>query len=260
MKLPKESVELKHGRRSERPGAGDPLSLTCPALIADHFPSLCVAVDIYCERTSTALDAEPVNAFSNAGFLIAAAAAWRLRSRHSGAKADGLIGALVFVTAVVGLGSFLFHTVATRWAEWGDVLPIVVFILLYLWLIETRFFHWPRWLAGAVALAFLVLTLGLEAGVPSAVLWGGAMYLPTLATIVGASLALHRRNRAAGRALLAAAGLLLLSFTARTLDIPMCSSFPLGTHFMWHLLNALLLYLLVRLAILHLPSRVPAAH
>jgi hypothetical protein len=43
----------------------------------------------------------------------------------------------------------------------------------------------------------------------------------------------------------------MLSFTARTLDAKLCTAFPIGTHFMWHLLNAVLLYILVRIAIAH---------
>jgi hypothetical protein len=39
----------------------------------------------------------------------------------------------------------------------------------------------------------------------------------------------------------------------RSLDMPLCAGWPVGTHFLWHLLNALLLYLLVRLVILHGP-------
>ncbi len=235
------------------------MSLACPSLIANSLPSLCMSVDIYCERSSSALNAEPVNAYSNAAFFVAAWAAWRLHSHYPSSGAKGLINALIVAMAVVGLGSFLFHTVATRWAEWGDVIPILAFILLYLWLAMTRFFQWPGWLAVLTLSFFLATTLYLESGVPSAILWGGAMYLPTLVTIVAAGIALRGRHPAAGRALLAAAGVFILAFTARSLDVPMCGSFPLGTHFLWHLLNALLLYLLVRLAILYLPARVAVA-
>jgi hypothetical protein len=54
--------------------------------------------------------------------------------------------------------------------------------------------------------------------------------------------------------LLAATAVFLLSFSARTLDMQICSVFPLGTHFLWHLLNATLLYLLVRAAIIADPA------
>jgi hypothetical protein len=81
------------------------------------------------------------------------------------------------------------------------------------------------------------------------------MYLPTLFAIVATSVALYRRDPVIGRAMLAAGAVFFSAFAARTLDMPICSVFPLGKHFMWHLLNALLLYLLVRLGITGLPSR-----
>jgi hypothetical protein len=216
-------------------------------------------VDIYCERYGPGLTAELINALSNAAFLVGAWAAWRLHSRHPRSADNGPIGALILTMAIVGLGSFLFHTVATRWAEWGDVIPILAFMLLYLWFVLRRFLFWPWWLVALALPVFFAATFYLEAEVPSNILWGGAMYLPTLFTIVAIGFVLRGRQPDAGRALLVAAAIFILSFTTRTLDVPMCSSFPLGTHFLWHLLNALLLYLLVRLTILHPPTRVPTA-
>jgi hypothetical protein len=37
------------------------------------------------------------------------------------------------------------------------------------------------------------------------------------------------------------ATLLILSILFRSIDLPLCSGWPLGTHFMWHILNALML-------------------
>ena len=37
------------------------------------------------------------------------------------------------------------------------------------------------------------------------------------------------------------AGLLVVSLTFRTLDEPLCAAIPLGTHFLWHILNAIML-------------------
>jgi hypothetical protein len=58
------------------------------------------------------------------------------------------------------------------------------------------------------------------------------------------------RDAAVGNGILLAAGIFLLSLTFRTIDKAACASFPLGTHFLWHLLNALVLYVLLRTAIL----------
>jgi Ceramidase len=229
------------------------MSLVCPSLIGDYYPDLCRAVDIYCERTTSALDAEPVNALTNVAFLVAAGFAWHLESNRPNPSTTGIIRVLTAITAVVGLGSFLFHTVATRWAEWGDVIPIVIFMLLFLWFVLTYFFGWLFWTKLIALLLFVAVTVYLESAVPSAILWGGALYVPALVLLIAIGAALYRRQHAVGRAMLAAVGIFLLSFTARTLDAPICAMFPLGTHFAWHILNATLLFLLVRLAILYAP-------
>jgi hypothetical protein len=46
-----------------------------------------------------------------------------------------------------------------------------------------------------------------------------------------------------------AAGLFTASFFLRSIDIAVCRFFPLGTHFIWHCLNAAVLYVLLRAAI-----------
>jgi hypothetical protein len=84
------------------------------------------------------------------------------------------------------------------------------------------------------------------------------MYLPTIFAVIAISTALYCRRQAASRPMIAATGVFICAFAARTLDMRVCSVFPLGTHFLWHLLSALFLYLLMRLAILHLPIAVPS--
>jgi hypothetical protein len=66
------------------------------------------------------------------------------------------------------------------------------------------------------------------------------------------------RDRATGRALFLAAGLFALSLAFRVVDLPICPAFPTGTHFVWHLLNALVLYVLLRAAIAH-AGKAPAS-
>jgi hypothetical protein len=233
------------------------LSLACPSFIAETWPDLCRAVDHYCERLGPQWDAEPVNALTNLAFLVAAWAAWRLRRAHPLAAGQGLLSALIVTTAVVGLGSLLFHTLGTRWAEWGDVLPILAFMLLYLWYVLKHLFPWPRPRRLAAVVLFAAVTVAIEAFVPPAFLWGGALYLPALGVLTIIAGALFARGSPGGGTLLAGALVLVLSFTARTLDAVVCPAFPLGTHFLWHLMNAVLLYLLVRAAILAAESGPP---
>jgi Ceramidase len=233
------------------------MSIACPALIGASYPQLCIAIEHYCERTSSALTAEPVNALTNAAFLVAAWATWRLQSAHPDERSRRLIQALTLTIAAVGLGSFLFHTVATRWAEWGDVLPIMVFMLLYLWLVLTVFFGWANWVKVGSLAVYFAATFSIEAAIPAWALWGGALYLPTLLVMIAIAVVLRRRQPETGRDMLVATGVFVASFAARTLDMPLCPVFPLGIHFVWHLLNAILLYLLTRVVILHGSSGAP---
>ncbi len=227
--------------------------------MASWFGDLSRPIDIYCERTSAAWDAEPLNAISNVAFFISAWAVWHLQRQHPNTVLRGPVQALWIVIAIVGAGSLTFHTVATRWAEWADVIPILVFMVFYCWLILTAFFQWPFWLKLLSVTAFFAATFFLESDTFEKFLWGGAMYLPTLVFLVAAGIGIWRCDGGAGRAFFAAAGLFVLSFAARTLDQPLCGTIPIGTHYFWHFFNAGVLFLLVRTVILHAPGGEEAA-
>ena len=70
---------------------------------------------------------------------------------------------------------------------------------------------------------------------------GSVGYVPTLLLIAGYGVALLRRNREAAHGLLIGAGILAASLFFRSIDQVVCSSIPLGTHFLWHLLNGIML-------------------
>jgi Ceramidase len=202
-------------------------------------------VDLYCERTDPSFWAEPVNALSNAAFLIAAAFAYRDRRRAGSHDIATLL--LIAVTVLVGLGSFAFHTLATRGAALLDVIPIAVFIHGYLYVAIRRFIGLGCLASLAIVVAFFAFREGLAAILPRGLLNGSAGYLPALAAmlVVGGLV----RSTPAGRMLLWAAVVFAVSLTFRTIDLAVCAGLPLGTHALWHGLNAVVLYLLVRAAI-----------
>ena len=84
----------------------------------------------YCERGGDpAFWAEPLNAVSNAAFIIAALFATReFFLRPSGQRGLAEAG-LILLVYVIGIGNFLFHTYATRWASIADTAPIGLFML-----------------------------------------------------------------------------------------------------------------------------------
>jgi Ceramidase len=203
-----------------------------------------IPIDLYCERVSPSFWAEPVNAVSNLAFLIAAIAAFDLWRRAG--KSDRAILALVAVIVAVGFGSFAFHTLATRGAMWLDVIPIGLFIYGY-FLLAMRRFLLLSWSALMLLVGFIALSTGLGSLIPREALNGSSGYLPALAALIilGSNL---RRNRV-GQTLLVAAGLFVVSLAFRIVDLDVCAAWPLGTHFLWHLLNAAVLYTVIWAAV-----------
>ena len=201
-------------------------------------------IDLYCERTDASLWAEPANALTNAAFLIAAAAAFLLWRRTGGRDWPAL--ALIVVVAAVGLGSFTFHTVATRGAMLADVIPIAIFIYGYLLLALRRFLHLSAGVGIAIVVGYAAGAQALSWLAPPRALNGSIDYLPALVAMVAMARVTHGRAR---RGLELAVMIFTVSLALRTIDLAACEIFPVGTHFLWHLLNAVVLYVLLRTAI-----------
>jgi hypothetical protein len=206
-------------------------------------------VAFYCERTSAAFWAEPVNALTNAAFLLAAIAALVLWRRAGGRDLPGL--ALIVVMALIGFGSFAFHTLATRDAVLLDVIPIAIFIYGYLALALRRFLGLGCLLTLAVVVAYIALSRGLSLIAPPGTLNGSIDYLPALAAML---IMLGFVPAQVRPAIALAAGVFCVSLVFRTIDRAICGAFPLGTHFIWHVLNAVVLFVLLRTAIRFKPK------
>ena len=194
------------------------------------------AIDAYCERMDAGYWAEPVNAVTNAAFLLAAVLMWR--------RTEGLAlaRALCVILGLIGVGSYLFHTHAQVWSAIADVTPIAAFILLYIFAINRDVWGLSTaWALGATALFFpyAALTVPLWQGVPVYGVSAGYMPVPTLILIY--AVLLRRRAPELARGFVIGAVILMLSLLARSLDETLCAQVPRGTHFLWHLLNALML-------------------
>ena len=209
-------------------------------------------IDAYCERTGPEYWSEPVNAITNAAFLIAAAVmAYRLRGQNL-----PLAWALVGVLAAIGIGSYLFHTHANRLTALMDVLPILGFILLYVFVASSDMLGARPMVAGAVTLGFVpyaAATVPLFALIPG--IGSSAGYAPVPLLILIYAAILRQRAPATARGLALGAAVLIISLTARTLDEPLCHAMPFGTHFMWHILNAGMLGWMIEVYRRHLGPR-----
>ena len=219
-----------------------------------------IPIDSYCERLGPGFWAEPLNALTNGAFIVAAPYALMLWRRTEARDWAALW--LIAVTAIVGIGSFLFHTFANRWSLLADVIPIAVFIYSY-FLLAMRRYLMLRLASAIVATAlFALFNMSFDrlwfAILPGVTLNGSVGYIPAvLALLMVGIVCMAVDVREPGRALLTAAGVFALSLTFRSVDGLICPSLPLGTHFIWHGLNAFVLGILMKAAIDHSSRKRP---
>lgn len=86
-------------------------------------------IDFYCERAGAGLWDEPLNALRNLGFPLVALCAWLTARRLDQTRL--IVAILCVLEAMIGFGSFLFHTFANHWSEYAEVVPIWNFVGLY---------------------------------------------------------------------------------------------------------------------------------
>ena len=212
-------------------------------------------INCYCERgLDPALWAEPVNALSNLGFIaVAGLIGWRLRGSGP-LEHKAILWAFVALLALIGLGSALFHTFATVWARLADVAPIGLFVFAYMALALNWFLGLGPVLAFLLAIIVTVATFLMPPW-----LNGSFFYAPALIMLVVIGAALLAKGHDAGKWVAAAAVAFLVSLIVRTLDradiVCAGATAGIGSHWAWHAINALVLYLLLRAALEHAGKR-----
>lgn len=202
----------------------------------------------YCERAGPGLWAEPANTLSNLAYVIAAAVVWRMQARlkaEAGAcPAD--VQLLAPLLLLVAGGSFLFHALATRWAGTLDTLFILSFCCAFLYSFLLHVMGAGNRTALAGAAVFAVISYAVSRFAPPAILNGSLGYVPNLIVLIALTVYLAHRRASSARAFGVASVLFCVALALRTVDRELCARFPLGTHFLWHLSSALVLWLLSR--------------
>jgi hypothetical protein len=198
-------------------------------------------IDLYCERTEPGLWAEPVNLFSNLSFVFAGVLAWR-QFRNDNDPHRMSLQLLCALAVAVGIGSAAFHAFATRLAQLADVIPIALFVAVYfLCTLRLGFRDEVRPL-GVYALAFALLSVLFAILIPGQWVNGSQLYFGTLVALVFLSFRAYKVSSEAGNCLLGASLVFLMALIFRSIDLFICELWPLGTHFLWHLGNGLVIY------------------
>ena len=204
-------------------------------------------IDIYCERLDIGIWAEPINAVTNVAFILAAIIMW-LRCKN---LVEGKI--LSFLLFSIGCGSFLFHTYAQTWAALLDVTAILIFILTYIFVANRSFLVWSKMVSLIGVILFFPYQLLLVSILSNIQFFGSSVqYIPVAILIFIYSGLLRKSEPNLSRGLFIGAAILCLSIISRTVDEPLCSILSVGTHFVWHILNAIMLSWMIEILRRHM--------
>ena len=224
-------------------------------------------LDRYCERGGDqSFWGEPLNAISNGAFVLAGLVALYLIWRRPAGSHKAMPALLALIVISIGIGSFLFHTYAQRWAIYADTVPIGIFMVTYLGYALRQFvgLNWLFVMAGMggffAALRYaktIQCRPGLLGIAEHGLCMNGTMqYSPALVALVLIGLILAAMRHPAWKYLLTAGALFALSMTARTIDLETCDMLRIagyrpGTHFLWHTFNGAMLLVLLIAAMRH---------
>ena len=192
----------------------------------------------YCERTTAGFWAEPANLLSNLAFAAAAWGLWRLRrGTPDAATRAGWFSGMAFAIAIA---SGLNHSVATPVARALDEGSIVLFQISALWRYARGVLRWRPSISALSVIALIgssvaarILTTSFNGSVP---------YLPALLATFALGIDHRRAGRRGPWRVLAGSGFIAIGLLFRTIDKVVCGSFPTGTHFLWHILAASVVY------------------
>lgn len=205
-------------------------------------------IDDYCERTAVGLFNEPINALTNLCFVVAAALVWKHAKQLSRSSVGLGDSVLVVLMVCIAVGSGLFHTFANPVSEWLDVLPIMALQLVWLWLYLKRIMNVRPAVRFVLTLGYLFTSVAfslLPDPTPGSMGYLGPLLVITL-------LGIYHKDHAPRepQLLFVMAGVFFVSLIFRSVDQASCQYFSVGTHFIWHVLNAVVLYGVCRSVIL----------
>ncbi|WP_440905186.1 ceramidase domain-containing protein [Catenovulum sp. SX2] len=200
-------------------------------------------MDLYCERTDFTFWSEPLNALTNLAFILAAACAFSLWNKTKSQLTDKESAILLVLScniAIIGIGSFLFHTFATKWAMFADVFPIYIYKVALLLLYPTMVLKlsWTK----SIGLFLLFLLSTYLVGRLPIDLNGSQMYIPSIVMLILFTLLHSHKYKTTDWPLVAAIIAFLISITFRTIDNQICTTWPVGSHFGWHIFNGFVLF------------------
>jgi len=200
-----------------------------------------------CERHAHGPLEEPLNMLSNMLFLLVAFALIRYYRTHPDLKGKWIwdLHILTGLVMLIGIGSTVFHSFPSPTTELMDIIPIVLFIVLFFISIIVRVGRTGPFETVICLMAFVFTTHFFVTQFPNA-MNDSIGYLSSMGALVMIAIYLHMLRRPSSHQFLLAALLGVISLFFRSVDNEVCDVIPIGTHFLWHTLNAALIYVVMK--------------
>ena len=197
-------------------------------------------MDFYCERTNLNIFDEPINTVSNIFFIISSIIVFKLYNKNKVGLYYFLLPILIFL---IGIGSFSFHLLPKNFTLLMDVVPIFLFSFLFIFFFNRDFLNLS--LIGNILfiITFVFLLFFLTSILKFKILNGSEFYSANLLTML-LYVILSRKDHEIFLILVKAFFIFFISLSFRTIDEIVCEYFLIGTHFIWHLFNSILLFYL----------------
>ncbi|MBF95798.1 MAG: hypothetical protein CFH34_01147 [Alphaproteobacteria bacterium MarineAlpha9_Bin4] len=195
-------------------------------------------LSFYCERVSDDFFGEPFNAFTNIFFIFSSILIIRLSRDYIS----------FFSVSFIGLASFLFHTYPSSLTGFLDVLAIIIFMLLVTNKIYLQFFNLRFLYSIFISIFFVIICYICGMLLHESILGTSSFYFPIILHLFFLIIYLHKKKFTFENLKYLYYSTLLFSCSIlfRILDKKVCVFFPVGTHFIWHIFNAIFLYLLIK--------------
>ena len=198
-------------------------------------------MDFYCERTNEQIFNEPVNAISNIFFIIVSLSLIKILRKNQSNKIYYIQPILIFF---IGIGSFLFHLNPNIITLYSDVIPIFLFSLSFIFFFNRDVININYLNNALLFLLFFFLFLFITPKLNYEILNGSEFYFANYFFLTMYTIWLYFKKSDFFQLLLLGFIFFNLSILLRSLDNHICEYFSIGTHFLWHFLNAYLLKIL----------------
>lgn len=196
----------------------------------------------YCERAGNGFLSEPFNVISSLAILVSAYFIYRFLKKQ--AIKSFRYWFLFALLVLVGFGSILWHGFRHPLVLAIDTIPIYTFFFTYLYLLLKRLTKSTIRVL-ILLISFFVVQVLASYFFPT-FLNGTIRHVINGTFSLGLVIWVYQKYKNLNRDLLIAFLLYVLAIIFRSIDNSVCSVFPIGTHFLWHISNAAAVYFAIR--------------